>query len=63
MKRFLLFGGDQYYPQGGWQDFKGDFTTEKDALREAAQWGWDWYQIVDAQKGEIVEEHPKPQKK
>lgn len=60
MKRFLLFGGDQYYPLGGWQDYKEDFSTKQSALREAAAWGWDWYQIVDSQTEEIVEQHPKP---
>lgn len=60
MKEFLLFGGDQYYPLGGWQDYKGDFGTEKEALKEAAAWGWDWYHIVNSQTGEIVSEHPKP---
>jgi hypothetical protein len=59
MQRFLLFGGDQYYPLGGWQDYKGDFDTKEQALKEAANWSWDWYQIVDSKKGEIVEEHSK----
>lgn len=63
MSRFLFFGGDTHYPLGGWQDYKGDFRSVKDALREAAQWGWDWYHILDTQTGEIVEEHPKPAKK
>jgi len=59
MQRYLLFGGDQYYPLGGWQDFKGAFDTKDQALKEAANWSWDWYQIVDGEKGEIVEEHSK----
>lgn len=27
MKRYLLFGGDAYYPSGGWQDLLGDFDA------------------------------------
>lgn len=26
MKRYLLFGGSYYYPNGGMNDFKGDFN-------------------------------------
>lgn len=26
MKRFLLFGGDQFYPRGGGEEFLGSFT-------------------------------------
>jgi hypothetical protein len=25
MNRYLLFGGESYYPGGGWGDFLGDF--------------------------------------
>jgi hypothetical protein len=32
MKRYLLFAGDDYYPQGGFIDFKKDFDTFKEAL-------------------------------
>lgn len=56
MQRYLLFGGDQYYPNGGWHDYHGDFPSTKAALREAAAWGWDWYHIVDSHTGEIVED-------
>ena len=32
MKRYLVFAFDQYYPCGGWSDFKGDFDYHGDAL-------------------------------
>lgn len=54
MPRYLLFGGDNYYPQGGWNDFKGGFESERDALREAAGWGWDWWHILDTSTGEVT---------
>lgn len=55
MPRYFLFGGDQYYPAGGWDDFKGSFETAEDAWR-AASIGWDWWHIVDTTSGEIVED-------
>lgn len=56
MPRYLLFGGDQYYPEGGWHDFRGGFDTVEEAWRGAAR-GWDWWHIVDTSSGEIVEDH------
>ena len=32
MKRYLLFGGDCYYPLGGMEDFMYDFDFEREAL-------------------------------
>jgi len=31
MKRFLVFAGDAYYPEGGMYDFQHDFDTLEDA--------------------------------
>ena len=57
MKKYLLFGGDNYYPSGGWYDFVEDFEELweiyahiKTAQREA---GWDWAHIVDRDTKEI----------
>lgn len=56
MKRFLLFHGARWYPQGGWEDFQGDFddfgsaTTAMAELRNALDdydRRNDWAQIVD----------------
>lgn len=59
MDQYLLFGGDNSYPLGGWQDFKGSFPTERAALREAANWGWDWWHIIDlGNGGAVVDKHP-----
>ncbi len=30
MKRFLLFAGSSYYPDGGWGDFIGHYDTEEE---------------------------------
>lgn len=32
MKQYLVFAYDAYYPAGGWDDFKGSFDNEQDAL-------------------------------
>lgn len=32
MKQYLLFASPRYYPEGGWNDFCGDFDTLEDAL-------------------------------
>lgn len=51
MKQFLLFGGDTYYPSGGWGDFIQSFNTNEEAqiaanlLHHAQQ--LQWYHIVD----------------
>lgn len=34
MKRFLLFYGDVYYPNGGMDDFKGSYDTLEEAMKE-----------------------------
>lgn len=57
LKRYLLFYGDNYYPFGGWEDFKGSFATPDEAmvgLRSSGDWS-DWYHIVDSETGRIVQ--------
>ncbi len=58
MKRFLLFGGENYYPQGGFNDFIAEFDTYDEARKAAAyikrdysskynSYAVDWTDIVD----------------
>ena len=56
LARFLLFGGERYYPLGGWSDFKSMHTTPGAALNAAsvAASEWDWWQIVDLRTQKIV---------
>ena len=55
MKQFLLFAGDQYYPNGGWGDFEGSFDSIDEAkVAEKALPGHDWFQVVDTASGEVV---------
>jgi hypothetical protein len=49
MKRFMLFGGDRFYPLGGMEDFIKDF----DAISETYDYllrmdtRCEWWQIYD----------------
>lgn len=53
MKRFILFGSNHYYPNPGFDDFKGDFDTMEEAKAAIpsefpGQYeGWDQLRIVD----------------
>lgn len=47
---YLLFAGDDHYPQGGWDDFVGAFVS----LETAISWGrakspqpYRWWHVVD----------------
>lgn len=35
MNRFLLFAGDRYYPEGGWNDYKRGFDSRREAEKAA----------------------------
>ena len=49
---YLLFAGDNYYPCGGWDDYKGSFATEEAALEFLATKRYDWWHLVCG--GQIV---------
>lgn len=53
MKVFLVFGGDHYYPSGGWEDLLGRFDTMEEAMGFARELRCDWVQVVNAESGEI----------
>jgi hypothetical protein len=68
MNQFLLFAGDEYYPGGGWSDFRGSFKTVEEAEEKANkptdnEWGdcvdrsYDWWHIVDSDTGNYVKAH------
>jgi hypothetical protein len=45
----LLFAGDDYYPRGGWNDYKGSYATFVEASaagRAMLGKSMDWYHIV-----------------
>ena len=55
MKRFLVFGGDEYYPLGGMRDFQGEYDTEDEAIDATTQYlsdrNWDcqWSSYFDCE--------------
>lgn len=55
MKKYLIFGGDQYYPRGGWSDFIKDFETLESALDYIARLdsSVDWIHIVNTSSGRV----------
>lgn len=56
---FFLFTGDHYYPAGGWDDYRGRFATENEALTAAANQKDDWWQVVNINSGQIVAQSPR----
>jgi len=54
MKRYLLFTGNDYYPDGGWGDFAGDFDTIEEIKYTEKYMVEDWYQIVDTETMLVV---------
>ncbi len=43
---YMLFTGYSYYPSGGWNDYAGSYSSEKEALEAAANREGDWWHIV-----------------
>lgn len=56
MKRYLAFAGYHSYPNGGWDDFIGDYDSDADALASILDdhENYDWYHVVDSQTKQIV---------
>lgn len=60
MTSYFLFAGDRYYPNGGWEDYRGSFETENAALESAKEhfrkeFTFEgWWSIVDSSKLLVV---------
>lgn len=56
MKRYVVFAGDNFYPEGGWFDHRGSFDSEADAKEcaTALNTDWGWCHIVDADDQKII---------
>ena len=53
MNKYLLFGGEVYYPRGGFDDYQGEFDSlefaeayAKEKFPEANDWQW-WHIVHD----------------
>ena len=52
--KYLLFGGEYYYPDGGWNDFLGhgkelDVLSNSECLKNK-----DWWHIIEIKTGDKV---------
>lgn len=55
MKRYLLFVGDNYYPEGGWHDFRGAFDSIDAAVAYVLNLKHrDWWHVVDTHTIQIM---------
>jgi hypothetical protein len=59
VKQYLLFAGEEYYPRGGMQDFRGDFDALNDAQAAGAVFVEAeiltcWWHVYDTQQRRIV---------
>lgn len=52
---YLVFAGDNYYPCGGFKDFKGEFESLTAAFRYIAITPCEWYHVVEYESKAIVE--------
>jgi hypothetical protein len=55
MKRYLLFAFDACYPEGGWSDLVAGYDSLNEARARVGTLKSDYWQIVDALHGEILE--------
>lgn len=59
MKRYLLFSGDECYPMGGMNDFKGSFDSIEKFEYYLIQLDYkpDWYHLFDIVTESIVRQN------
>ena len=57
LRRYLIFCGWFYYPEGGWDDFRKDTDSLDEAIRycnDLIEKGEDWCHIVDTHERKII---------
>ena len=60
VKRYMLFAGDQYYPNGGMRDYQGSYDTvdearlEVDKRRDEGGQRFYWFHVYDIFEGHTV---------
>ena len=58
MLQFALFGGEDYYPAGGWEDFQDTYATLEEAVAGGLAYQNEsygrWYHVVDMTLRSIV---------
>jgi hypothetical protein len=58
VKRFLIFTGAGYYPEGGWNDFRGSLDDLEAAKTFALAKQEDWAHIIDIETGKEAWHQP-----
>lgn len=58
LKLYLVFGGNLYYPSGGWADLKRQDDSRQSAIAWAEGWTADddtkWAQVVSLESGAVI---------
>lgn len=58
LKRYLLFAGHNYYPNGGWSDFVCSFDSIEECQKhfdtDDSLYPFEWAQIVDVAEEVVV---------
>jgi hypothetical protein len=56
MKRYILFGGDDYYPGGGWSDVLARYESVEEAIGhfDRRQENKDWMHLIDVDTGAVL---------
>lgn len=55
MKRYLTFSYSQFYPRGGWNDFRGSFDTLEESIEHLLGYNSDFREVIDSETGEEVQ--------
>ena len=59
-RRYCIFAGLDYYPSGGWHDFRASRDTLREAVQAAEElstgdgFTLDWWQIFDMDQRRVV---------
>jgi hypothetical protein len=56
MRRYVIFVGINYYPEGGWDDYLASYETKEEALGhfEVRKDDHDWIHVVDIETRTIL---------
>lgn len=57
-QRYILFAGDGFYPEGGWNDWRGNYEKLEDLKEDLEKlnetWHFDWWHIVDMTTWDVI---------
>ena len=56
VKKYLVFGGWDFYPSGGMGDFIGTYDSIDECRIAIDDPDWDWWEIIDSKTMEAVKD-------